>query len=43
MAGLSGATLYLAAGPAAWLRPEVRLQPVLAKQGEPNIDLPAVP
>jgi hypothetical protein len=44
MANLSGARRYLAAEPAAWLRrPEVRLQPVLAKQGEPNIDLPPVP
>jgi L-fucose isomerase-like protein len=41
MGNLSGATRYLAAEPAAWLRrPEVRLQPVLAKHGEPNIDLP---
>lgn len=39
----SDATRYLACEPPAWLtRPEVRLQPVLAKQGEPNIDLSAL-
>jgi hypothetical protein len=40
MSKMSETTRYLAAAPAEWLcRPVVRLQPVLAKQGQPNIDL----
>ena len=41
MTKLSETRRYLICDPPAWLaRPRVRLQPVLAKQGEPNIDLP---
>jgi len=40
MGSLTDTTRYLAAEPAEWLRrPLVSLQPVLAKQGQPNIDL----
>jgi L-fucose isomerase-like protein len=40
MSKMSETTRYLAGTPAEWLcRPAVRLQPVLAKAGTPNIDL----
>jgi len=40
MGNLTETTRYLAAAPPAWLtRPQVLLQPILAKQGPPNIDL----
>jgi L-fucose isomerase-like protein len=41
MTKLTDTKRYLPAEPPAWLtRPAAKLQPVLAKQGQPNIDLP---
>ena len=43
MTDLTDTKRYLLTEPPAWLRrPRVRLQPVLAKKGEPNIDLKAL-